>query len=71
MTAPTVWLLGESCPDCDLPLTLLDDGTARPAPSVARAARRCAGGDRPAGVVAGDRDRQDGAGAADGHAAGP
>ena len=27
MTALTTWLLGESCPDCDLPLTLLDDGT--------------------------------------------
>ena len=28
MTAPMAWLLGESCPDCDLPLTLLDDGTS-------------------------------------------
>ena len=28
MNAPTAWLLGESCPDCDAPLTLLDDGTS-------------------------------------------
>ena len=28
MTTPTVWQLGESCPDCGRGLTLLDDGTA-------------------------------------------
>ena len=28
MTAPTTWLLDESCPHCDAPLTLLDDGTS-------------------------------------------
>jgi ribosomal protein S27AE len=28
MNAPTVWQLGEPCPDCDAPLTLLDDGTS-------------------------------------------
>ena len=27
MTALTAWQAGESCPDCDTPLTLLDDGT--------------------------------------------
>ena len=27
MTMLTTWLLGESCPDCDAPLALLDDGT--------------------------------------------
>ena len=42
MTTPTVWLLGESCPDCGTGLTLLDDGTARLAPNAARAATpRC------------------------------
>jgi hypothetical protein len=28
MTAPTVWQLDESCPDCEAPLALLDDGTS-------------------------------------------
>ena len=28
MTTLTTWLLGESCPDCDAALTLLDDGTS-------------------------------------------
>jgi ribosomal protein S27AE len=28
MTTPMAWLLGEPCPDCDAPLTLLDDGTS-------------------------------------------
>jgi hypothetical protein len=28
MTTPTVWQLDEPCPDCDAPLTLLDDGTS-------------------------------------------
>ena len=27
MTAPTVWQLAASCPDCDAPVALLDDGT--------------------------------------------
>ena len=27
MTAPTVWQLDESCPDCGTELTLLADGT--------------------------------------------
>ena len=26
MSTPTVWLLGEPCPDCGIALTLLDDG---------------------------------------------
>jgi ribosomal protein S27AE len=28
MTTPMTWLLDESCPDCDAPLTLLDDGAS-------------------------------------------
>ena len=72
MTTLTTWLLGESCPDCDAPLTLLDDGA-----SPARAeCGSCGYADVravtvPAGGEAGDRYRQDDTGAADGHAAGP